>query len=145
MDVRFRRGRVRGVPAPTPTDPSGRNAINEMYDRGCDLVEAAMAIRRGVVAFDVAPAVPALLGCIECALDELADASAALSETPFHVANDSREGRDAVIRGAGGDHAFLNLECALQDARDAADAARALAAHARILASGSDPRSPPPR
>jgi hypothetical protein len=39
-----------------------------------------MAIRRAALTSDVTPAVPALLGCIECALDELADASAALSE-----------------------------------------------------------------
>jgi hypothetical protein len=117
-----------------------------MYDRGCDLVEAAMAIRRAALTSDITPAVPALLGCIECALDELADASAALSETP-HAAQRRLNSSEVARRGATSGQvrqAFVNLETALEDARDAADAARAFASRARALAAGFDPSRLPP-
>jgi hypothetical protein len=66
---------VRSTAAPDPS--RRRDPVNESYHRGCDLVEAAMAIRLLAPA-DIGPAVPALLACIECALDELAHASAAV-------------------------------------------------------------------
>jgi hypothetical protein len=122
--------------------PRSRDAINEIYDRGCDLVEAAMAIRRAARAFDVAPAVPALLGCIECALDELADISARLRDLPLEARSAGMAGSEAVRRHAGSDdagtRALIGLEHALRDARDTADAARAFAARARIVAAGLD-------
>ena len=55
-----------------------RDADNELYDFGCDLVEAAAEICRAAASPDADPAVPALLGCIEAALYELSCASAAL-------------------------------------------------------------------
>jgi hypothetical protein len=123
--------------------PRSRDAINEIYDRGCDLVEAAIAIRRAASAFDVAPAVPALLGCIECALDELADASARLRDMPFEARSAGVAGSEVVRRRAGSDdagtQALIGLEHALRGARDTADTARAFAARARILAAGFDP------
>jgi hypothetical protein len=126
------------------SDPRSRDAINEIYDRGCDLVEAAMAIRRAASAFDVAPALPALLGCIECAVDELADASARLSDMPFEGRSDGIASSEVVRKRVGSDdagaQALVGLENALQDARDAADAARAFAARVRIVAAGFDPR-----
>ena len=61
--------------------PATRGPDNELYDRGCDLVEAAMAIRRVADAPEVVRAVPAVLGCIEAALRELLWAVAALEET----------------------------------------------------------------
>jgi hypothetical protein len=42
---------------------SHRAHDNELYDRGCDLVEAAAAIRRLADAPEAARAVPAVLGC----------------------------------------------------------------------------------
>ncbi len=121
--------------------PRSRDAINEIYDRGCDLVEAAMAIRRAASAFDVTPAVPALLGCIECALDELADASVRLRDMSFEGRSDGVAGSEVVRGSAGSDdadaRALASLEHALRDAREAADAARAFAARARFLAAGS--------
>src|SRR3712207_4227642 len=58
-----------------------RDADNELYDRGCDLVEAASAIRRAADSHEAGRAVPAVLGCIEAALQELVMASAALEQT----------------------------------------------------------------
>ena len=40
-----------------------RDPVNELYDRGFDLVEAATAMRRAATAADVAHAAPAVLGC----------------------------------------------------------------------------------
>lgn len=127
----------------TPSLPRYRDTINEMYDRGCDLVEAAMAIRRAALTSDITPAVPALLGCIECALDELADASAALSEAP-HGAPRQLSSGEVARRATSGQvrQAFVNLEIALEDARDAADAARAFASRASATATGFDPPRP---
>jgi hypothetical protein len=48
-----------------------RPADNELYDRGCDLVEAAIEIRRLADDPAAARAVPALLGCMEASLHEL--------------------------------------------------------------------------
>jgi len=128
----------------SPTTPSvlgRRDAINEAYDRGCDLVEAAVAIRHVAPAPGVAGAVPALLGCIECALDELANASAALCDMPSpatsgdsqHMTSRVRAADDRMRRG------LANLETALTDARDIASAARALASRA-IATPASAPR-----
>jgi hypothetical protein len=116
-----------------------------MYDRGCDLVEAAMAIRRAARTSDVTPAVPALLGCIECALDELADASAVLTETPHWAPRRLRSSGVARRGATSGEvrQALVNLELALEDARDAADAARAFASRARAFAAGFDPPHEP--
>ena len=61
--------------------PVTRAPDNELYDRGCDLVEAATAIRRVADTPEAARAVPAVLGCIEAALRELLWAAAALEET----------------------------------------------------------------
>jgi hypothetical protein len=57
---------LRGVPSSTTARAvQRRDAVNELYDRGCDLIAAAAAIRREAGASETAPVVPALLGCIE--------------------------------------------------------------------------------
>ncbi len=102
---------------------SAREPDNELFDRGCDLVEAAGAIRRLAEDPDSARAVPALLGCLEASLEELAAAATALEATAspdgsrFAVS-------DRMHRGMG------NLRVALADAAAAARAARALTARA---------------
>jgi hypothetical protein len=113
--------------------PSLRAPDNELYDRGCDLVEAAAAIRRVSGAADAARAVPAVLGCIEAALHELLSASAALEETTTgSVAG--RAGRCADPRMQPRlermHQGYANLEGALADAERASAAARALAVRA---------------
>lgn len=97
-----------------------RPADNELYDRGCDLVEAATAIRRLAGDPSAERAVPALLGCIEAALHELGCAAATMDEA---------SGR-AVPAGAMADRmhrGFTNLGLALADAELASTAARGLA------------------
>jgi hypothetical protein len=64
--------------------------------------------------------VPALLGCIECALDELANASAALTETPHAAASDGSQARTSRVRAAEERQGLANVEAVLMDARDIA-------------------------
>jgi hypothetical protein len=107
-----------------------RDAVNELYDCGCDLVEAAAAIRRAAQSTDVAPAAPAVLGCIESAVAELAEATAILglaadeAVAPADVGVRNRGRRVRMARG------FAGLEVALRDACDLAGSARALTARA---------------
>jgi hypothetical protein len=104
-----------------------RDAENELYDLGSDLVEAATAISRYTAEADpdAAGAIPALLGCIETALEELSAASAAL-----HRANAAPSVHDARSQAAVDrlERGYANLSVALQDARAASRAARSLAA-----------------
>jgi hypothetical protein len=111
------------------SSPPPREADNELYDRGCDLVEAATAIRRAASSRDGARAVPAVLGCIESALQELLWASAALELTTADVATRSAQRADnpRTMRMHRG---YANLQLALCDAQRAASAARSLASRA---------------
>jgi hypothetical protein len=104
-----------------------RDADNELYDRGCDLVEAAAAIRRGIDPSGAGVAVPALLGCIEATLHELSRACAGLQQAnaqqrELAVTPRSRAIVDRLH------HGYSNLGVALEDAEAASGAARALAA-----------------
>ena len=103
---------------------SHRDADNELYDRGAELIESATEIRRLVTSPEAAPALPALLGCLESALGELAGASAALQEAVDDGGADerSRAAAERLRRG------YRNLTLALEDAQTAAGAARSLAA-----------------
>lgn len=123
------------------TKPALRAADNELFDQGCDLVAAASAIRRAAGAPEAARAVPAVLGCIESALQELTWASAALEETSAAlVEQNARDDPSATIvpiaermhRG------FANLQQALSDGERASAAARSLAGRA-FTASGAAP------
>jgi hypothetical protein len=89
-----------------------RDPVNDLYDHGCDLVEAARAMRRGAGRPGVARAAPAVAGCLETALHDLAGAADELE----------RLGPPAT---------FAGLALALREAAGAAAAARALAARAR--------------
>ena len=121
------------------TKPTPRAADNELFDQGCDLVAAASAIRRAAGAPEAARAVPAVLGCIESALQELMWATAALEQTSADLveqnARDDTSARIAPIaermhRG------FANLQQALSDGERASAAARSLAGRA-FTASGA--------
>jgi hypothetical protein len=110
---------------------SKRPPDNELYDHGCDLVEAAAAIRRLAGDPEAARAVPAVLGCLEAALHEMSIACTALEATTNGairarpvIAWNSRPTGSAERTRRG----FGNLRRALFDAEDAAGAARALAA-----------------
>ena len=103
-----------------------RDAENELYDRGCDLVEAAAGLRHAAGP-ESRVAVPAVLGCVESALADLRLAGAALLLAVGPGA-DPRD--DRARRG------LATLAAALHDAEIAAGAARALAARCDF--------SPPP-
>ena len=62
------------------TVPPGLPATS-CYDRGCDLVEAAAAIRQLAGDPPAARAVPAVLGCLDTVLHELSGACAVMEET----------------------------------------------------------------
>ena len=110
-------------------EPPRRAPDNELFDRGCDLLEAAGAIRRLTSDPRSARAVARVLGCIEASPDELA-AAAAILEQADPVDGDANAPVDTAAearrrRGLG------NLRVALADAAGTAQAARALAA--RVL------------
>jgi hypothetical protein len=99
-----------------------RTAENELYERACELVEAAEGIRRSSEARASAVAVPAALACMQDAIANLARACVALERAVQGPADDDRIER--MHRG------FANLAAALDDAQRAGGAARALAARA---------------
>ena len=107
------------------SDPLARAPDNELYDRGADLVEAAMAIRRVAGSPEASRAVPAVLGCIDSALQELLTASAALEQAMEEVVvGRSDRVTERMHRG------YANLHDALFDAHTAAAAARSLTSRA---------------
>ena len=110
---------------------STRPPDNELYDRGCDLVEAAASIRRLAADPRAARAVPAVLGCIEAALQDLRGACPAMEQTTDGVTRErERPGPNDRLRAVGDRmrRGFTNLERAHNDAEDAARATRSLAA-----------------
>lgn len=104
-----------------------RDAVNDLYDHGCDLVEAAAALRRGAGNPDVTRTVPAILGCIEVALRDLTETTTALARgtAPAGGAPGAARLADRHARMRQG---FAHLEVVLDEAGDAAAVARALAA-----------------
>jgi hypothetical protein len=121
----------------TAISPLQRAPDNELYDRGCDLVEAAAAIRRAAGATEAARAVPAVIGCMQAALHELAEAAAALEATTDHAIRDGSRTVEGEYGGPRSDRmhrGYRNLQQALEDAQRAAAAARPLAS--RVLRYG---------
>jgi hypothetical protein len=117
--------------------PARRSPDNELYDRGCDLVEAAAAIRRVADAPEAARALPAVLGCIEATLHELLWASAALEETTARAVEERSRGRtDSRMepRSERMQRGYANMQHALADAERASAAARSLAGRALTAA-----------
>lgn len=108
----------------TATPTTLRDADNELYDSGCDLVAAAAAIRRAAGFPDAVRAVPAVLGCIESTLQELLWAAAALEQTSSEALRGTSPKVERMHRG------FASLQQALGDGERAAAAARALTARA---------------
>jgi hypothetical protein len=118
---------MRPAPQSAPRAPD-----NELYDHGADLVEAAVAIRRVAGSPEASRAVPAVLGCIESALEALEGATAALEQSMAEVTSttpgcSSRRAARVTERMQRG---YANLQEALFDAHAAAAAARSLTSRA---------------
>jgi hypothetical protein len=120
----------RGMPLSPSSPTSKRPADHELYDRGCDLVEGAMAIRRLADDPSADRAWPALLGCMEAAMHELGCAAVSMDEASGHE-EPAGAVADRMHRG------FMNLGLALADAEFASAAARGLAARSIAAASAS--------
>ena len=124
----------------TPVSRSERSADNELYDRGCDLVAAAIAIRHVAASPNAARAVPAVLGCIEAAVRELAEAAAELERTTAEASTAlARSCQHSGLRSERMHRGYTNLRQALDDTERAAAAARPLAS--RVLAQAGTSRS----
>ncbi len=106
-----------------------RDAVNAVYDHGADLVEAAAALRRSTGTPGIERAAAALVGCIESALRDLGEAAAELERFGGAARRASCEGA-ATSRQLRMRQSLVNLEVALDDAADAAAAARSLTARA---------------
>ena len=123
----------------------GREPDNELYDRGSDLVEAAAAIRRAAASREAVRAIPAVLGCVEAALQELLWAVAALEVTTAAETDQRsrRHGDPRMDRSRDRMHVgYANLERSLSDAQQAASAARALAHRALETGRAAHGREP---
>jgi hypothetical protein len=123
-------GRMHLSPA---TQPIRREADNELYDRGCDLVAAAAAIREAAGHPEAARAIPAVLGCIEAALQELLWATGALEHTSSELLRQNQRDRSSPrtrLRAERMHRGYANLQQALGDGERAAAAARSLAGRA---------------
>ena len=127
---------VRGMTVSSARTPATRAPDNELYDRGCDLVEAATAIRRVADAPEATRAIPAVLGCIEAALRELLWAAAALEQTTARIVERDSGSADpgARRRSERMRLGYAHLQTALADAERAAAAARPLAGRALTAA-----------
>ena len=121
-----------------------RDLMNELYDRGCDLVEAATEMRRAAAGGDVARAAPAVLGCFETALEEMVATAAALERVTHEAVSErgidtNAEWHERHARMRSG---FSHLHRSLRDARDLAAAARTRTS--RALAGAGITRAPTP-
>jgi hypothetical protein len=121
-----------------------RDAVNELYDRGCDLVEAATAMRRAAGAADAARAAPAILACFETALVEMVATTAALERVTDHAVSERAIDTDAEWheRHARMRIGFSHLHRGLRDARDLAIAARMRTSRALAGAGVTRPATP---
>jgi hypothetical protein len=129
--------------APSATSPTRRDADNELYDHGCDLVATASAIRRAAGAPEATRAVPALLGCVESALQELMWAAAALEQTSADHLEQNAQGHSSARTWAIAERmqrGFANLQQALSDGERAAAAARSLAGRALVSVESTRPQ-----
>jgi hypothetical protein len=118
-----------------------RDPENELYDRACDLVAAAAAMREAMRP-DAAAAVPALLGCLHAGLADLRLMTSAVVGSLDMAAG---TGRERLQEG------LADLATALHGAEAAADAARILVvgspsrAPGTTIAGGAAPRRPTAR
>ena len=128
--------------AVVPDPDAARDPSNELYDHGFDLVEAATRLRNAASGAGVSRAAPAVLGCVEAALEQLTEAVGELGAVAGEAVEDSTNGDDPRIAASRRRmlDGFVNLDAALRDARGFASAARALTARALERAGVTRPR-----
>lgn len=98
---------------------------HELYDGSCELLAAAQALTASARRQGCGEAIPATLGCLGAALDELASTSGALAEELRRVRSLCDRPATATMQ------ALDRFTEALAAARDAAEIARSMAAAAR--------------
>ena len=101
-----------------------RDEVNRLYDSASELVEAARDVRDAAIVSESSEGHPAVLACVEEALDELWQAARAMRPGP----EGRTPGAAGAARDARVDRGLRNLEVALADAATAAAAARGLTA-----------------
>lgn len=130
---------MRSPPTPSPS----RVPYDDIYDPACDLVEATARLRRAAAAPENAHLSPALLGCMEAALQDLLWTAAALEQTSVRMITEHSRGRadprsrllvERMQRG------WANLQETLIDAERAAAAARPLVARGLAATSAESRR-----
>jgi len=121
------------APSPAAADLD----LNRIYDDASELVEAASRLRAAAGHRHTSPAHPAVIACIETALDDLRATVVAMDPGPdgADVDGDARR-RSRVLRLRRG---LGTLAVALGDAAVAAAAARALSARARYATASASP------
>jgi hypothetical protein len=123
--------RATRLPRTRRFDAAKREADNEIFDRSCDLLEAARAIRHLSTDARATAAVPAVLGCIEASLRDLAEGIGELRRTLPTPGVEQGEAAERARRG------LTNLRGALDDAAMASEAARALSARMHAPCEGN--------
>ena len=107
-----------------------RDAVNELYVHAADMVQATESLRRSAGRPGALPAAPSALACIDAAARNLtaaiAEIAASLERASGPATRDPGPQRARHRARCG----LANLEVALVDAADAADAARGLTSRA---------------
>ena len=77
-----------------------RDPANNLYDRGCSLLDAARSLREAALAPESQPALAATLGCVEESLEELVAAVAVMKARALEQpdARDQVTGRLELLR-----------------------------------------------
>ncbi len=94
-----------------------RDPANNLYDRGCSLIEATRSLREAALAPESQPALAATLGCVEESLEELI-AAAAVMEARALEQPDARDQVTARFESLRSDLAAAKASCGA--AREAA-------------------------
>ena len=120
--------------APEPARPDRRDPVNELYDCAGQLLQAARELDVAAGRPGTAPALAAMLGCLEASIDALArsiDSTRALVREPLAP---NHLGRSKVAQ-----RAVAKLEVLQQELGQASRAARAARRAVGPLVAGAEP------
>jgi hypothetical protein len=113
-----------------PTIAAQRDPATELYERACDLIEAAAGLRDAADRNGNQPAVAATLGCIEIALADIAATGELLAEGVAH----SIDGRVRLVLGNDANAVDATIARDLEAAVDAIRCAGSACGSARASA-----------